>query len=102
MTNTLSLKAVGHATSLLFAITFVLCIAGCLIFPAHSMAQLLQQLFPGFVWLSWRSFFLGLVEAYGYGWYATLVWVLIYNAFARSPKQHALQEDLGRTSRPAA
>lgn len=83
MRNALSLPAVGHATSLFFAISFVLCIAVSLIFPAHTMAQSLQQLLPGFEWLTARGFFIGLLEAYGYGWYATLIWVPIYNVSLR-------------------
>lgn len=63
MRNALSLPAVGHATSLFFAISFVLCIAVSLIFPAHTMAQSLQQLLPGFEWLTARGFFIGLLEA---------------------------------------
>jgi hypothetical protein len=78
----LSLTAVGHATSLLFAVTFVLCIAVAVVFPAHTMAQSLQELLPGFRWLNWKSFFVGLVEAYGYGWYAALIWVPIHNVLA--------------------
>jgi len=38
-----------------------------------------QQLLPGFEWLSWKFFSLGLIEAYGYGGYFALIWVLIYN-----------------------
>ena len=82
MKQGLSLTAVGHATSLLLAISFVLCVAFDLLFPAHAMFQTWQALLPGFTWLSWGSFFLGLVEAYGYGWYVALVWVPIYNVFA--------------------
>jgi hypothetical protein len=89
MRNTLSLKAVGQATSLFFAISFVLCIAVSLIFPAHTMAQSLRQLLPGFQWLTFKGFFLGLIEAYGYGWYATLIWVPIYNVSARHRRPHA-------------
>jgi len=82
MKQGLSLTAVGHATSLLLAISFVLCVAFDLLFPAHAMFRTWQALLPGFTWLSWGSFFLGLVEAYGYGWYVALIWVPIYNALA--------------------
>jgi hypothetical protein len=41
-----------------------------------------QDLLPGFEWLSWQSFSLGLIESWGYGWYFALVWVPIYNFFA--------------------
>ncbi len=46
-----------------------------------------QKLLPGFEWISWRSFFLGVVESYGYGWYAALSWVPMYNVFAGRGKQ---------------
>ena len=89
MKSTLSLTAIGHATSLFFAISFVLCVVVGLIVPAHSMAPALQQLLSGFHWISWGSFFLGLVESYGYGWYATLIWVPIYNVLARRQRRAA-------------
>jgi hypothetical protein len=76
-----SLIAVGHASSLFLAITFALCVAFDLLFPEHAMYQAWQTLLPGFEWLSWQSFFLGLIESYGYGWYFALVWVPIYNVF---------------------
>ena len=87
MKSTLSLAAVGHATSLFFAISFVLCVVVGLIVPAHNMAALLQELLSGFQWISWKSFFLGLLESYGYGWYATLIWVPIYNVLVRRQKR---------------
>lgn len=79
----LSLIAVGHATSLLLAITFTLCVGFDLLFPAHAMYQSWQNLLPGFHWISWGSFLLGVVESYGYGWYAALIWVPLYNVAAR-------------------
>ncbi len=87
MRQALSLKAVGHATSLLLAITFVLCVCFDLLFPARAMYQSWQALLPGFNWISWRSFLLGVVESYVYGWYATLIWVPIYNVSAQREKQ---------------
>ena len=90
MNHGVSLKAVGHATSLFLAITFALCVAFDLLFPAHAMFQTWQKLLPGFHWITWGSFFLGLIESYGYGWYFTLIWVPIYNVFAlRGGRQQA-------------
>lgn len=82
MKQGLSLSAVGHAASLFFAITFALCVAFDLLFPAQAMFHVWQGLLPGFVWISWSSFLLGLVESYAYGWYVALVWVPLYNVFA--------------------
>lgn len=41
-----------------------------------------QKLLPGFEWVSWKSFLIGLAESYGYGWYVALIWVPLYNVFA--------------------
>ena len=82
MKQGLSLVAVGHATSLFLAITFILCVAFDLLFPSHAMFQAWQKLLPGFHWLSWGSFSLGLTESYAYGWYIALIWAPLYNAFA--------------------
>jgi len=57
-----SIRAVGHATSLFLAITFAACVAFDLAFPQHAMFQSWQRLLPGFVWISWTSFLLGLIE----------------------------------------
>ena len=86
----LSFLGVGHATSFTLAISFTLCVVFDLLFPDHAMFSAWQELLPGFEWLSWKSFFLGLVEAYGYGWYFTLIWVPIYNfVVIRSGKRRA-------------
>lgn len=87
MKRGISLVAVGHATSLFLAITFALCVGFDLVFPQHAMYQAWQKLLPGFQWISWKSFFLGLIESYAYGWYFTLIWTPLYNVFAVRGKQ---------------
>ncbi|MEO7158399.1 MAG: DUF5676 family membrane protein [Vicinamibacterales bacterium] len=82
MKSSVSLPAFGHATSLFLAITFTLCVGFGLVFPQMPMYRSWQALLPGFTWISWSSFLLGLVESYGYGWYVTLIWVPLYNVFA--------------------
>ena len=47
-----------------------------------AMYRSWQTLLPGFAWISWSSFWLGLIESYGYGWYIALIWVPLYNVFA--------------------
>jgi hypothetical protein len=79
MNQTLSLGSVGLATSAFIAISFVLCVAGDLVMPAHEMHSAWQTLLPGFYKISWPSFFLGLVESYAWGWYVALIWVPLYN-----------------------
>ena len=82
MKQGISLAAVGHATSLFLAATFTVCVVFDLLFPEHAMYQVWFKLLPGFEWLSWTDFFLGLAESYGYGWYFALIWVPLYNYFA--------------------
>ncbi len=82
MQTRLSIKAVGNATSLFLAISFVLCVGLSLIIARHLMAQSLQMWLPGFVWLTGPSFVLGLAESYAYGWFIAALWVPLYNAFA--------------------
>ncbi len=86
MNNRISLSAVGHASSLLIAITFTLCVAFDLVFPQHAMYQAWQVLLPGFEWISIGSFFLGLAISYSYGWYFALIWVPIYNVVVARQK----------------
>lgn len=82
MKTRLSLTAIGHATSLLFTISFVLCVGFDLVFPEQAMYESWQRLLPGFEWISWKSFLLGIVETYAYGWYIALIWVPLYNLFS--------------------
>ncbi|MCW9023103.1 MAG: DUF5676 family membrane protein [Gammaproteobacteria bacterium] len=83
-----SLLAVGHATSLLLAISFILCVTFDLLFPDYAMYQAWQALIPGFEWLSWKSFIIGLIEVWAYGWYFALIWVPIYNFVLHKEERH--------------
>lgn len=63
-------------------VTFTLCtIYGLLAPPALHASKLLEMMLPGFHWLSFGSFLLGLVETFLYGAYIGLVFVPIYNVF---------------------
>lgn len=77
----IALWAAGWATSLFLSIAYSLCVAFDLAYPSHAMYHTWLNLLPGFQWLTWRSFGLGLVESYGYGWFIALIWVPLYNVF---------------------
>ena len=98
MKQGVSFWAVGHASSLFLAVTFTLCVAFDLLFPEHAMFETWRKLLPGFEWLSWGSFFLGLVESYGYGWYFALIWVPLYNFFVL---RHGTQSKIEKKVRHA-
>lgn len=82
----LPVAALGMSLGLLLAVTFVLCVAYGLIFPGGAMYPAWQALLPGFIWLSWPSFLLGLVESFAYGWYIALVFAPLFNFF--TGRQH--------------
>jgi 2TM family of unknown function (DUF5676) len=82
MKTGISLLAVGHASSLLLTISYLLCVGFDLLFPEYAMFETWRNLLPGFEWLTWKGFLIGLAESYGYGWYFALVWVPIYNFVA--------------------
>lgn len=81
-----SIKAVGQASGIFLAVTFTLCVLFDLVFPHYAMYPLWEGLLPGFRWLSWPSWLLGVVETYVYGWYFALLWVPLYNYFGRKPR----------------
>ncbi len=74
--------ALGMSLGSFFALTFVLCVLFDLWFPALAMNPVWAPLLPGFTWISWASFLLGLIEAFAYGWYIALVFGPLYNFFA--------------------
>jgi len=68
------------ALGFFLVITFILCVTWGLLFPHTSFQQaLLGAIFPGFAWLSWTSFLVGLVEAFLYGIFTAAVFVPLYN-----------------------
>lgn len=73
--------ALGMSLGLFLAITFILCVGFDLLFPEQAMYESWLRLLPGFTWLSWPSFFLGLAESFGYGWYVALIFGPLYNFF---------------------
>lgn len=74
--------ALGMSLGSFLALTFVLCVLFDLWFPALAMNPVWAPLLPGFSWISWNSFALGLVESFAYGWYVALVFGPLYNFFA--------------------
>jgi 2TM family of unknown function (DUF5676) len=72
----------GLSLGLFLAITYVLCVGFDLIFPGRAMYQTWLRLMPGFTWLTWPSFVLGLVESFAYGWYVALIFCPLFNFFA--------------------
>jgi 2TM family of unknown function (DUF5676) len=80
----ISIVTLGLSLSVFFAISYVICIAGYLVAPGFPVQHAALSIFlPGFELLTWRSFFLGLVESFIWGWYIALVFGPLYNFFLR-------------------
>ena len=75
--------AFGMSLGTFLAITYVLCVGFDLLFPGQAMYQTWLRFLPGFTWLTWPSFLLGLVESFAYGWYVALIFGPLFNFFAR-------------------
>lgn len=80
----LNIKVVAWSLAIWTTFTFVFCVVYGLLMPASlHMTALLEQILPGFEWLSWRGFVVGLIESFLYGAYAGLVYVPTYNFLHR-------------------
>jgi len=80
----LNTKVVSWALGLFGSVTFLVCVAYGLIVPERlHMSAWLEQMLPGFSWLTLPGFVLGLIESFLYGAYAGLVFAPIYNAMLR-------------------
>lgn len=82
-----SVIALGMSLGLFLALTFALCVLFDLVFPGYAMNRVWAPLFPGFTWLSWSSFLIGLAESFAYGWYAAVIFGPLYNFFAARSAQ---------------
>lgn len=74
--------ALGVSLGLFLSTTYLLCVVFDLWFPSLAMNPVWSKLLPGFTWLTWPSFFLGLLEAFGYGFYVSLVFGPLFNLCA--------------------
>jgi hypothetical protein len=80
-TARLAIVPMGLSLGSFLVITYVLCVLFGILVSDRGMHQLLAQLLPGFTWITWPSFFLGLVWSFVYGWYVAVVFAPLYNFF---------------------
>lgn len=84
----LRIAPVGHSLALLLVISYLLCVGFGLLAPAQMrMYEAWAPLLPGFEWLTWTGFLIGLVEVYLYGWYIAVLFVPLYRWFSRGDSQ---------------
>jgi len=79
--NKLRFKPVAAAVTTFGSLTYIICVIFEFIFPQWAMYELWEILLPGFTWISWGSFFIGLAGIIVYGFYIAAVFVPVYNYF---------------------
>ena len=72
----------GLSLGIVLSLTFALCVLYDLWVPEQGMREIWLRMLPGFTWLTWPSFFLGLVETFSYGWAVAIVFAPLYNFFS--------------------
>src|SRR5262245_39125180 len=74
--------SLGMSLSAFLVISYVICVLGYLLFPGLPIPHsTLSLLLPGFELLTLRTFLLGLIESFGFGWYIGLLFGSLYNFF---------------------
>ena len=64
----LNIKVVTWSLAIWTTFSFVFCVVYGLLTPSSMhMTAFLEQVLPGFEWLSWRGFLIGLIQSVPYG-----------------------------------
>jgi len=75
----------GWTLGTFLLLSYLICVGFGLLAPEQMrMYDAWAPLLPGFEWLTWTGFFIGLVEAYLYGWYIAVLFVPLYRLFSRN------------------
>lgn len=82
-TKTIHLYPVGMALGIFLSVSFAVCVLFGLLLPGAMMYEAWLPWLPGVTWISWPSALLGLAESFAYGWYIALLFVPLYNLFAK-------------------
>lgn len=79
-----NIRLVTWTLALFGAVTFLVCVLYGLIVPSSlHMPELLEQILPGFRWLTLPGLVIGLLESFLYGAYAGLLFSFLYNRLWR-------------------
>jgi hypothetical protein len=79
----LTIRGTALSLTLFLDVSYALCVAWGLVFPQlHAKSsQLFEMVFPGFTWLTWQSFVLGLGWVTLIGVYTAVIFVPLFNYF---------------------
>ena len=80
----INIRVLSWSLASFSSVSYVVCVLYGLVVPeALHMMGFLEQVLPGFRWLTPAGFVIGLLESFLYGAYAGLVFTPIYNGFRR-------------------
>lgn len=80
----LNIRVVTWSLAAFSTVSYLVCVIYGLVVPEPlHMHTFLEQVLPGFEWLTAAGFAIGLIESFLYGAYAGLVFTPLYNAFHR-------------------
>lgn len=80
----LDTKLVTWTLAIWAAVAFVICVIYGLVTPRSlHMTSFLEQILPGFRWLTWPGFAIGLLKSLLYGVFAGVTFCPIYNLLHR-------------------
>ena len=85
MTTTprIAVVPLGLSLSSFFVITYLLCVLyGLAVADQGFHRTLMPMLLPGFTWLTWPAFFIGLAWSVAFGWYIAVVFAPLHNVIA--------------------
>jgi hypothetical protein len=82
----LAIVPLGMTLGSFLVITYVLCVLFGLFMSERGFHLLFAQLIPGFTWITWPSFFLGLLGSFFFGWYVAVLFAPLFNFFAARMK----------------
>ena len=81
-TSRIAIVPLGLTLRFFLVITYVACVIYGLLGFQQGMHQLLFQILPGFTWITWPSFFIGLFWNFVWGWYVALIFAPLFNFFS--------------------
>jgi len=88
--KTLPFWPVAWTLAVFAAVVFTIDVLVGVLFPNWWVMQnLYESLLPGYTFISWGTFFLGLVEIFVGGWLTAVLFVPIWNFFAAREEAQA-------------
>lgn len=95
---------VAIALNFVLSIFYMVCVGVHLLVGggAWRMYRMWEMILPGFEWITWGGFFIGLTEIFVGGFYIAYTLIPLYNFFEARFPRHAVQPPIGDVTKPVA